>query len=174
MVRRFTLVELMVVVAIILVLAAIAIPVMRKYTTETRFVEAKLSFDGIQTTSTGLVESGELPATLDAQTNPDFNPGKTARAWETTDPDWSRLGWRPDGDIRCSYWYHYLLAAGEQEFGILCDVDGDNDWVWIDASQYDNRWMNETFVDCGTSPFYQTTLGLGERPEWPAYDFPCR
>lgn len=99
--RHFTLVELMVVVAIVMVLAAIAIPNLYDMQLRAKLAEAPLNVDGILVSSTSYNADNDLYI-LHNVWHPDNDPAKTARPW-TSGTNFDRLGWNPDGDVRCSY-----------------------------------------------------------------------
>ena len=85
--KGFTLIELMIVVAIIGILAAIAIPNFMRFQAKSKQAEAKTNLGAI---------------------------GTTAESWRTEKDTYvivtiSDLGWAPTGTLRFSYWYD---AAG--------------------------------------------------------------
>lgn len=100
MLKAFTLVELMIVIAIVAILAAIAIPMVAKYQLDAKKTELALNVEGID-----LAEQAYNAAydtfVLQGGYRPDAAPGKTARAWVGNNFD--TLGWSPDGDVRGSY-----------------------------------------------------------------------
>jgi len=87
--KGFTLIELMIVVAIIGVLAAIAIPNFLKYQAKAKQSEAKTNLGAI---------------------------GTTAEAYRAEHDTYmiamSSLGWQPQGTTRYRYWYYKVKAAG--------------------------------------------------------------
>lgn len=135
--RRFTLVELMIVVAIVAILAVIAIPSFHEMQLRAKRAELLPNIDGLMTAEVaylgaydGFVKGGFFPA---------GDPGKAPRAWPAS-TDYDPLGWAPDGDVRGEYrasqgYYDssscdvaagsYAPGIGLQVFG-RCDVDGDN------------------------------------------------
>ena len=71
--KGFTLIELMIVVAIIGILAAIALPAYQNYTARAQVSEALLAASSLRTDISEFVQStGSLPA--DGQVDIDFNP----------------------------------------------------------------------------------------------------
>jgi type IV pilus assembly protein PilA len=102
----FTLVELMIVVGIIGVLAAIAIPNFMSYQARSRRSEAYVNLAGIaRIQNTFYSERGEY---FDAGSFPSPDPygGWSARkmAWDADSENaFAELGWRPEGQVYYSY-----------------------------------------------------------------------
>jgi len=122
----FTLIELMIVVAIIGILAAIAIPNFLTMQLRAKRSEVPLNLTGISTAEKAYfhefgeyITATELPAT---------GPGKTKKQplGITTGHGFDKLGWSNDGAV---YGAYQALAdnSGDPTFDLTgrCDVDGD-------------------------------------------------
>lgn len=99
----FTLVELMVVVAIIGVLSAVAIPNFKKYQAKAKTSEAKLQLSSIYSAETAFM--------ADADT------------YETCLDD---MGYNPSGEIDSRYYvtgFQAALGSGTEVNGVACDSD---------------------------------------------------
>jgi prepilin-type N-terminal cleavage/methylation domain-containing protein len=133
--RGFTLVEVIIVVAIIGVLSAISIPQYQQYTLVAKRAEVPVNVDGIRVAEVAYWYAFDTYVT-EQTWNPDSSPGRKARSW-TTGTGFEDLGWAPDGEVRGSYRVKQR-AAKAQGIGIgllkhqknvtisgKCDVDGD-------------------------------------------------
>jgi len=118
----FSLVELMIVVAIMAILAAIAIPSFMRFSMRAKTAEATANLAAIRTSEESYraendeyMPAGPTPAVL-------TGPGaSTPRAWTGVAGDgWDDIGFEPDGNVR----YSYLVAPGTG--GVLSATGGIN------------------------------------------------
>jgi type IV pilus assembly protein PilA len=122
--RGFTLVEVLIVVAIIGVMAAIAIPSFLRYQLRAKVGEALVNIRALATAEeTFFTEHGHYVST--ATPAPPALPSGARLLW-VGNPDFDELGWAPEG---ASY-FQYLTSADEQGLGRFTiesagDVDGD-------------------------------------------------
>ncbi|HVP28415.1 MAG TPA: prepilin-type N-terminal cleavage/methylation domain-containing protein [Myxococcota bacterium] len=155
----FTLIELMIVVAIIGILAAIAIPNFLRFQLRSKTGEAKTNLAAIRTAEEGylaeynqFVQAAEAPATpIDTQKH----------KWPTPAPaDFEQLGWAPEGEV----FFHYQVEAVNGDFsaGAKGDLDGNlvtSDFGYIHPAAAAGPGLPQPLSGCAATGVYNPATG---------------
>lgn len=132
--RGFTLVELMMVIAIISILAAIAVPELNRMQLQAKRSEVPVNVDGI-TTAHLAYDAAHDRFVFQTTWVPNGTFNKKTRAWVTT-ATYQAIGFRPDGAVRGGYMSPAFGTNGVDTVG-RCDVD-DNNVNAVFTSRIDN------------------------------------
>lgn len=137
--KGFTLIELMIVVAIIGILAAIAIPNFRNYQMKAKTAEARTNIGAIRTSQESYKAENDLYLACAVNGNEaGTKPLKVAWA-DNEDETYKKIGFEPAGDV----YYAYAVAVGKdtndndgQEMAIdaMGDLDGDGNPAYFTMS----------------------------------------
>ena len=131
----FTLIELMIVVAIIGILASVAIPNFLKFQLRARTGEGRVNLAGIRTAEESYY--AELGTFVRWNAAPGAAPNNNKQAWPggctippvPADPGYCFVGWRPEGDVYFNYMAEVVgggAMASQELFAVAeSDIDGD-------------------------------------------------
>lgn len=151
----FTLIELMVVVAIIGILASIAIPLYQRFTLKAKTAEAANNIGAIRTLQTTFETTNDNYANI-AAWEPAALPGTTKTQWTALPcpPGCTRLttnaacttfaciGFQPEGQVYYQYTSPHTLAQpnakGEYAVAAQGDLDGDGNFAQFELQSSNN------------------------------------
>jgi type IV pilus assembly protein PilA len=120
--KGFTLIELMIVVAIIGILAAIAIPNFLRFQLKSKSSEGKVNIAAIRTAEESyLAEFGNYVA---AAVWPAAVPGSSKAVFTPVPADFDQLGWAPEGNVFFQYAVAYASATpSAYSISAIADID---------------------------------------------------
>ena len=117
--KGFTLIELMIVVAIIGILAAIAIPNFLRFQLKSKTSEGKVNLAALRTAEESYL--AEFGSYVSAVAAPTTAPTTTKTGWPAAAPGFDTIGWGPEGAV----FFQYAIAAAGQGYTATADADLD-------------------------------------------------
>jgi prepilin-type N-terminal cleavage/methylation domain-containing protein len=169
--KGFTLVELMIAVAIIGILASVAIPSFRNYTWKSKRSEAYVNLGALASTQKAYLAAHDVfvgVAPAEPGNTQGTTPGEGARESAPLDAAFAAVGWAAEGNVYFDY------DTNSQALGIGCacprcftataygDIDGDNSGsavMYVHPDAAGNSCLSAQFgyttpVDAGGNPIY--------------------
>ena len=160
--KGFTLIELMIVVAIIGILAAIAIPNFLRFQLRARSSEGKTNIAAIRTAQESYqAEFGNYVSTNGAA--PTAASVSSVKQPMISNAGFTDLGWAPEGEVYFSYQTTIVpVAFNGYTVGAVADIDGDTtDQVWGYLKPNTSGTYAPTANTCSQAfvPLKDTTVG---------------
>jgi len=119
----FTLIEMLIVVSIVGILSAIAIPLFSKQQLRTKSTEAKTNLSAIRVAQQS--NFSELGLYQAANAEPALIPGTQPTNFDVVGSDYAEIGWAPEGRVYFSYAVAITPDASGFTADAAADIDGD-------------------------------------------------
>lgn len=119
--RGFTILELMIVLAIVGIIAAIAIPIFSRYQANSKSAEAKTNLGSLRVAQEAYFTEND--AYRSAAAEPALIPGITQATFNSALPGFAALGWTPEGQV----YFSYAIVTSADGTGYTSDAGADID-----------------------------------------------
>jgi len=117
----FTILELMIVVGVVAVLAAIAIPNFLRYQARSKTSEVKTNLAALRVAEDAYFAEHNVHAPAAAE--PALIPGSRAAVFDAEGSDFATVGWAPEGRV----YFSYAVVVSADGSGFTADAGGDVD-----------------------------------------------
>jgi type IV pilus assembly protein PilA len=156
--RGFTLLELMIVVAVVGVLAAVAIPLLTSYQLRSKSAEAKTNLGAIRVIEESLYSENQTYRSANAE--PAAIPGTVTAAFDSVNSDFALLGFVPQGQV----YFSYGVAVSGDGSGFTADAGADIDGdgfvqYWGYAKPDGSGTLTVGKVGCSVDTIQPETVG---------------
>jgi type IV pilus assembly protein PilA len=131
----FTLIELMIGVAIIGILASVGIPNYLRFQMKAKSAEAKLNLAAIRTAEKAFFS--EYGSYVAATADPPAIPGTTRTSFDVGNSGFRILGWQPEGTIYFSYGVATSTDRDAYTADAGADIDGNHEIQYWGVAQPD-------------------------------------
>ena len=119
--RGFTILELMITLAIVGIIAAIAIPIFTRYQSNSKSAEVKTNLGWLRVAQEAYFTENDAYRSANAE--PASIPGPVQADFNTTVPGFAALGWTPEGRV----YFSYAIVASADGTGYTADAGADID-----------------------------------------------
>jgi type IV pilus assembly protein PilA len=147
----FTLIELMIVVAIIGLLSSVAISNFKRFQMKSKSSEAKVNLAAIRTAEEAYFS--EYGVYVETLAEPATIPGLSSTGFDDSAMGYATLGWIPEGNVYFSYGVGITADGTGFSADAGADIDGDTVnqyWVYARTDTAGNRAIAKVGCDVST------------------------